>query len=683
VRFVMFIFILLLILFSLTLPAYSANVSSDMPINMANFSTSNIPQVESFLKSGGLIFDTTDAASTDGPGFFISYKFTIPENKEMVWYQLVIIAGRGPGSIGQSRYSWSVDDGVMHPALRAQRIKPDGEGIIEHLQIPLQLSSGQHTLKITFYPDQRLKLMNRATEAFTKHHAEIRGLAWRQIAAPVTLKHQELAKSFKLKSNDTVVLFGDSITEEEFYGRHFVRIIDAVFPASGITVYNSGVSLNRTLEGVARIDKDVLPLKPQWTIIAYGVNDAMQISPEDFISNYAKMMKPLRDNGINVLCASPSGMTPNVEALGPTFFSMHATDKASAIDRSMVRSSELLKDFAGKNGALFADIHGAITRTVILRVSLMNNQWHPNYEGGRMFAIALLRSLGMTENDITRTGDARDLEYFRAIEKMTPASDSHPPAIKTFDGVLHGTTIFAADYADNRLVICDANGKVKAVLPTSHHPNALIISKKRNELYVACEGAGKLQVYSLPDLKLKETIDLTIESYPTGLALSKDEKTLWIASFFGSKIIEFDMENRKPLRNLPMPNVVNGVALAADGTLLVSMPNALAFVDISTGKISSTADTIKFTANFLQKPDGTIYLIDAEHWQLLPIDIVARKLGKPIPAPAQTRAMAYDMTTGHLFAGDWMNNRLLEIDGGKIVNNNQLPVAMGMLVERF
>jgi lysophospholipase L1-like esterase/sugar lactone lactonase YvrE len=680
----MTLFLLLLVLLVVSLPIYSANVSSDIPIVMTNFSKSNITQLDACLKSGGLIFDTVDASSTDGSDFFLTYKFTIPENKETLWYQLAITAGRGPGSIGQSRYSWSVDEGTLQPALRAQRIRPDGEGIIEHLQIPLQFPGGQHTLKITFSPDQRLKLMNRATEAFTKHHAEIRGLTWRQIAAPAPVKHLLLSKEFQLKSNDAVVLLGDSITEEEFYGRHFVRIIESVFPGCGIKVYNSGVSLNRTPEGVARVDKDVLPLKPQWIIIAYGVNDAMQISPEDFISNYAKMMKPLRGNGINVLCASPSGMTPNVEALGPTFFSMHATDKASAIDRSMVRSSELLKEFAGKNGALFADIHGAITRTAIPRVSLMNNQWHPNFEGGRMFAIALLRSLGMTENEIIRTGDARDLKYFRAIGKMVPAVDSYPPAIKTFDGILQGTTIFAADYADNRLVVCDGTGKVKAVLPTPHHPNALAISKGRKELYVACEGAGKLLVYSLPDLKLKETIDLTIESYPTGLALSKDEKTLWIASFFGSKIIEFDLENRKPLRNFPMPNVVNSVALAADGTLLVSMPNALAFVDTVTGKIASTADTVKFTANFLQKPDGTIYLIDAEHWQMLPVDVAARKLGKPIPAPAQTRAMAYDMTTGHLFAGDWMNNRLLEIDGGKIVNENKLlPAVMGMLVEKF
>ncbi len=676
-------FFMLLLLLSVSAHIYSANAVVDIPVVMTSFSDTNIPQVESYLKTGSLTFDTVEALPANGGAFNLSYKFTIPDNSANLWYRLVVTAGRGPGSIGQSRFSWSVDDGEFNPALRAQRIKVNGDGVVEHLQIPVKLAGGQHTLKISFSSDQRLKLMNRATEAFTKHHAEIRGLAWRPIAAPVVVKHQELAKNFKLKSNDTVVLFGDSITEEEFYGRHFVRILDSVFSESGITVYNSGVSLNRTLEGVARIDKDVLPLKPQWTIIAYGVNDAMQISPEDFISNYAKMLKPLRDNGINVLCASPSGMTPNVEALGPTFFSMHATDKASAIDRSMVRSSELLKDFAGKNDALFADIHGAITRTAIPRVSLMNNQWHPNFEGGRMFAIALLRSLGMTENEITRTGDGRDLLYYRALEKMIPAVDSHPPMIKNIDGILQGTTIFAADYADNRLVVCDANGKVKAVLPTPHHPNSLAISKGRKELYVACEGAGKLQIYSLPDLKLKQTIDLTIESYPTGLALSKDEKTLWIASFFGSKIIEFDLENRKPLRNFPMPNVVNGVALATDGTLLVSLPNALAFVDTATGKIALTSDTVKFTANFLQKPDGTLFLIDAEHWQMLPVDVTARKLGKPIPAPAQTRAMAYDMTTGHLFAGDWMNNRLLEIDGRKIVNDKPLPAVMGMLVEKF
>lgn len=676
------VFILLLILLSLSIPAVSASSSADIAVAVTNPAESNIPQVESYLKSGGLIFDTTVAAPAGEDVYYISYKFNIPEKVAADWFCPVIFAGRGPGAIGQSRYSWSIDGGAENAALRTQKVKQNSEGISEFIQIPVRLTPGQHTLKLYFHPEQRLRLMNRATEAFIKHHVDIRSISMRPTDAPAAVKHQELSKSFKLKSNDSVVLFGDSITEEEFYGRHFVRIIETVFPGNGITVYNSGVSLNRTPEGVARINNDVLLLKPQWTILAFGVNDAMQISPEDFISNYNKMLKPLRDNGIKVLCASPSGMTPNVEALGPTFFSMHATDKAAAIDRSMARNTELLRGVAVKNDALFADIHAAITRTAIPRISLMNNQWHPNYEGGRMFAIALLRALGLTENDIVKTCDARDLAYFRALEMMTAAIDSTPPELKSPNDPLQGKSVFLAGYGDNRVVVCDENGRTKAIFSTPHHPAALAVSRKNNEMYVACEGAGKLQIYSLPAMKLNEEIDLSLESYPNGIAITPDEKTMWIASFFGCKVMEFDIANRKVLRSITMPNVVNGVSLAPDGTLLVSLPNQVAFIDVASGKFT-TVDTVKFTANFLRMPDGNIALIDAERWQLLPIDTAAKKVGKPVPAPAQTRAMMYD-ESGKLFAGDWMNKRLLTIENDKLVSDKPLPIsAMAIWVEKF
>ncbi len=678
----MTIIFLLSFLLLLSLPLCAANSPVDVPVVMTNVAESNIFQVESYLKTGGLIFDIADAAPAGAEYFFLRYKFTILENSQKSWYTLAISSGRGPGSYGQSRFSWAVDNGEVQPALRTQRIKADGEGIIEHLQMPVQISAGVHTLELRFYPDQRLRVMSRVTEAFTKHHVEIRGLGWRKTDAPAPVKHDKLAENFKLRGNDKVVLFGDSITEEEFYGRHFVRIIEAAFPASNIAVYNSGVSLNRTPEGVARIDKDVLPLKPQWAVLAFGVNDAMQIAPDDYLANSAKMTKALQDNNINALLASPSGMTPNVEVLNPTFFSMHATDRAVALDRTMARNGELLRGLAKKNKILFADVHGAFTRTSIPRTYLMNNQWHPNLEGGRMFAIALLRSLGITEEEIIRTGDARDLAYYRAIGNMAPDAGTTPLAVKSAAIPLQGTIIFGADYRDNRVIACDEKGVIKAVMPTPHHPAAIVYSKKNHEIYVGCEGAGKIQVYQLPVMRLKEEIDLGIESYPTGMAISADEKTLYIASFFGSKVIEYDIANRKVSRTFAMPNVVNNLALAADGTLLVSLPNALVFFDIANAKILSTVDTVKFTANFLCKPDGTIALINAENWEMLPIDVAARKLAKPIPAPAQTRAMAYDNKTGRLYAGDWMNNRLLTIENGKIVSDNKLPIPlMALCVE--
>ena len=122
---------------------------------------------------------------------------------------------------------------------------------------------------------------------------------------------------------------------------------------------------------------------------------------------------------------------------------------------------------------------------------------------------------------------------------------------------------------------------------------------------------------------------------------------------------------------------MNGLTLAPDGnTMLVSLPNKLAFVDLARGEETASVATVKFTASCLREPNGTLGLIDAQHWQLIPVDITAHSLGTPTSAPAQTRALAFDPATGHLFAGDWLNDRLLEYDGSNCLRAIALPVPV-------
>lgn len=657
-------------------PAAATDATADVPCPLPAFVATNIPAVENCVKGTSLLFDSPAASPPGADHFFLRWRFTLPPEPAEAWYSLVLTAGRGPGSIGQSRFSWVVDGGDVRPALRAQRVLWPAAGVHAHVQPPVRLAAGEHTLELRFHPDQRLRLMNRATEAFTRHHVDLHAMAWRRVDAPAPAERRRaLSPHGRLRSGDRIVLFGDSITEEEYYGRHLVRILGQLFPDSGITVYNAGVSLNRTLEGVARLEADVLPHAPDWVVLAFGVNDAMQLAPEDYARHCAAMVRRLRAEKIGVVCASPSGMMPGLERFGDAVFSMHASDRASGIDRSMAENARLLAQVAASNDVLFADVHGAFTRTPLPRLSLMANQWHPGDEGGRMLAVCLLRAFGVAETEMAASDDARDLLYYRALAAMAPAPPAADLAPQTPATPLRGTVLFATAYGDNRLLAFTPDGRLLAALPTPHHPAALAWAPTRRELYVACEGAGRLLVYALPDLRLTDTVDLGLEAYPTGLALAADEATLWIGSFFGSRIIELDLASRRPRRELPMPGIVNGVALAPDGkTLLVSLPGKLAFVDATAGTVTAVVDTVKFTGPCLRLPDGRVALVDAERWQLLPVDVARHRLDAPVPAPAQTRALAVDPHSGHLFAADWMNRRLLEFDGARRVG----AVASGL-----
>lgn len=653
-------------------PIGAAEKSTDITLLPSKFIASNIPKVESYVQGTSLNFETTEASPPGAEYFFLRYQFTIPAESDQQAFNLVFQAGRGPGSINLSRFSWVVDNGEVHPALRAHRViygipYPD-----EHVQPPIRLAKGEHLLELRFYPRQRMRVMNRATEIFEKHHIPLQSIRW-QPAAPATGAHQPLSSHCRLRSHDVIILFGDSITEEATYGQQLERILTRVFPEHGITIYNAGVSLNRTIDGLARIDEDVLAHAPDWTVLAFGVNDAMQMSPEDFARNSTEIVRRLQAHGTRVVCASPTGMMPNSELLGDAFGSLHASDRATGMDRTMAENARLLGQVALDKKAIFADVYSAIAHSTIPRFTLMNNQWHPNEEGGRMYAVTLLRAWGMTENEIARSGDMRDLVYYRALEVMTSARTPARPPAKPASAPLRGTVVFLTAFGDNQLLAYTPEGRQLAILPTANHPAAMAYVSRWKELYVACEGAGRLQIFSLPELKPAGEVDLGWESYPTGLALSADETTLWIASYFG-RIIEFDIATRKPRGEIGMPDVVNGVTVTADGkTLLVACQGKLACVDLTIRKIVTTINTVKFTAQCRYSADGKPVLLDVEHWQTFPIDLAAGKLGEPSPMPVQTRAMALNPTSGHLFASDWMNARLLEFDGTRCIRTIPLP----------
>ncbi len=81
------------------------------------------------------------------------------------------------------------------------------------------------------------------------------------------------AEDFALRDGDTVVFLGDSITAARTYGRIVEQYALLRFPERKILFYNAGRGGDTAAGGLARMDRDVLPLKPTVLTVAYGVND--------------------------------------------------------------------------------------------------------------------------------------------------------------------------------------------------------------------------------------------------------------------------------------------------------------------------------------------------------------------------------------------------------------------------
>src|SRR5882724_4191578 len=82
-----------------------------------------------------------------------------------------------------------------------------------------------------------------------------------------------------LKKNDRVVFLGDSITEQQLYTNYVESYLATRYPELQLSFFNAGWGGDRAPGGAARLERDVLALKPTVVTICYGMNDASYAFP--------------------------------------------------------------------------------------------------------------------------------------------------------------------------------------------------------------------------------------------------------------------------------------------------------------------------------------------------------------------------------------------------------------------
>jgi DNA-binding beta-propeller fold protein YncE/lysophospholipase L1-like esterase len=655
--------------------SFSARREEGTPVDLSRVVKTNVPKISACLSAGGLQFSSADPCPTGEAYFYVRYEVATPEAGS---YR-VSIKGPGSGARGYSRYSLAIDDSPALPVLLRRRVGDPRAGWQD--QGPFPLSSGTHSLEFRFYPDQRMRNMNRVTEAYAGHKVLIEGIRLDPVSAEAKAASTTRDPGFQLHAGDKVVLFGDSITEEGFYGRHLVRILESARPREKIEIFNSGVSLNRVWEGLERLELDVVALRPNWVVLAFGVNDAVHMAPDEFRKAYAQLVHRLQEDKIQVVCATPSGMLAEADRDNNYF---HTPDRARAFDRTMAIEAGVVRDIAETSRAALADVFGTFTRAGLARRDLMGSQWHPSDEGGRAFALTLLRALGFSKDDASRTGDPKDASTYAAIS-ATPRQD-YPAyvagTIAAADPPADGQWVVATAFAENSVVAFSrTTGKQVGRVQVGHHPMGIAYSGKRRELYVACEGSGRLDVLRLPDVASAGSIPLG-DVYPVSVAVSEDETSAWVGTFFGASVIQVDLEQRKPLRTVPIGALVEAVAISRGGSLVLAAARdkGIVFIDAATGKILTTVRATKYAASFLARRDGMIGVIDTAAWTMSPLDAAGKLVGSPAPAPFESRAMTSDPQDDALWAGDWKNGRIVRIAGGSATTFAELPFPFGIAV---
>ena len=213
------------------------------------------------------------------------------------------------------------------------------------------------------------------------------------------------------ENGDRIVFAGDSVTDmgsanpvgeglRDSLGHGYVRMIEnllcAVYPEVLLRVTNSGISGNTSRHLLARWERDVLNLNPQWVSICIGVNDVWRqfdtpamtdyaVQPEEYEANLRAMLDSLSGKVKGVFLMTPYYMEPLKE------------------DRMRLRMQEyaaICRRLAGQYGAIFVDLQGMFDRYFVHRHStfIAWDRIHPNQIGATMIAREFLAAAGFDYN---------------------------------------------------------------------------------------------------------------------------------------------------------------------------------------------------------------------------------------------------------------------------------------------
>lgn len=152
---------------------------------------------------------------------------------------------------------------------------------------------------------------------------------------------------------------------------------------NSVTVYNKGIGGNNTNAGLARFDKDVLALKPQYLIVYFGMNDSANshalVSLEKYKSNMQKMLDSARKNGISCVIVS---LNPVIETY---LKKRHPNHPAEDISEHQKTYDSIIRRLAADNNIPLVDLRKLVlehSTSLEDKDSLLRNMANSNVEDG-------------------------------------------------------------------------------------------------------------------------------------------------------------------------------------------------------------------------------------------------------------------------------------------------------------
>jgi lysophospholipase L1-like esterase len=209
---------------------------------------------------------------------------------------------------------------------------------------------------------------------------------------------------FYLHPSDTVVFYGDSITDQRLYTTYVETFVLTRYPKLPVRFVHSGWGGDRVTGGGGgpvddRLKRDVLAYKPTVMTIMLGMNDARYRSFDDaifreFTDGYEHILKTMKDAApaARITLIDPS---PYDDVTRPPMF-------AGGYNAVLLKYGEYLRGLARRERFDFADLNTRLVNALARAYTddpanaqkILPDRVHPHRSGHLLMAASLLEAWG-------------------------------------------------------------------------------------------------------------------------------------------------------------------------------------------------------------------------------------------------------------------------------------------------
>lgn len=215
-----------------------------------------------------------------------------------------------------------------------------------------------------------------------------------QTQAPKLPSGPRPSSGLLLVPGDRVVWLGDSITAAHTYGRYVETFFLLRRPDLNLTFINAGIGGHSALNGLNRLDQDVLSQRPSVVVVNFGMNDAAYPagSPHAaFIQNIDAIIERLRQGGVQrIIWVEP---TPAHTAGVP------AQSKLSDRQKQLERLVAEMRKHQVRSDVIKVQWHDQMKQALSAAAikpdfKLIPDRIHPSAAGHAIMAAEFLRQIG-------------------------------------------------------------------------------------------------------------------------------------------------------------------------------------------------------------------------------------------------------------------------------------------------